>query len=35
MLSYRKNVFEILAKIKEKEAKFFFKNLPGAYKDLI
>ena len=27
--------FEILAKIEEKEAKFFFKNLSRAYKDLI
>ena len=26
---------EILAKIEEKEAKFFFKNLRRAYKDLI
>jgi hypothetical protein len=27
--------FEILAKIEGKEAKFFFANLPRAYKDLI
>jgi hypothetical protein len=27
--------FEILAKIKRKEAKYFFENLPRAYKDLI
>jgi hypothetical protein len=26
---------EILTKIEGKEAKFFFKNLPTAYKDLI